>query len=114
MRRTIIGIMGGKEADPRTRDNAYQLGRLVAQRGWVMLSGGQPSGVMDASAQGCRDGGGLSVGVLFDDDRDGAARRAGSHGDVPRGRLGRDRRRALPSHLPLARRGVRLRGNRSA
>jgi uncharacterized protein (TIGR00725 family) len=38
-----------------------------------MLNGGRPTGVMGASARGCRDAGGLSVGVLFDDDREAAS-----------------------------------------
>ena len=55
MRRTIIGVMGGCDGDPRTLDQAYQLGRLIAGRGWVLLNGGRPTGVMDASARGARD-----------------------------------------------------------
>lgn len=67
MRKTIVGVMGGSEADPQTLDHAYQIGRQIAEHGWVLLSGGRPTGVMDASARGCREAGGLSVGVLFDD-----------------------------------------------
>lgn len=66
MRKTIVGVMGGSKADPTTTDNAYHMGKLIAENGWVMLCGGRPEGVMDAVARGCRDGGGLSVGVLFD------------------------------------------------
>jgi len=73
MRRTVVGVMGGSVADRETEDNAYELGRKIAERGWVMLNGGRPSGVMAASARGAHDGGGLTVGVLFDDDQDGAA-----------------------------------------
>ncbi len=73
MRRTIIGVMGGTEADARTTDLAYQLGRLIAERGWVLLNGGRPTGVMGASAQGAREAGGLTVGVLFDDAHDAAS-----------------------------------------
>lgn len=66
MRRTIVGVMGGTACDERTGRNAYELGRRIAGRGWVLLNGGRPTGVMDASARGCRDAGGLSVGVLYD------------------------------------------------
>ena len=72
MRRTVVGVMGGCDVDERTRENAYGIGRLIAERGWVLLNGGRPSGVMDASARGARDAGGLTVGVLFDDDSDDA------------------------------------------
>ena len=72
MRRTIVGVMGGTAADARTEENARQLGRLIASHGWVLLNGGRPSGVMGAVTRGCREGGGLSIGVLFDQDREAA------------------------------------------
>ncbi|NOZ88001.1 MAG: TIGR00725 family protein [Deltaproteobacteria bacterium] len=58
--------MGGSRADESTRKIAYQLGRLIATQGWVLLNGGRASGVMDASAKGARDAGGLVIGVLPD------------------------------------------------
>ncbi len=74
MRRTIIGVMGGSSADPHTEQLACELGRGIAERGWVLLNGGRPTGVMDASARGCREAGGLSIGILFDADREAASR----------------------------------------
>ena len=41
MRRTVIGVMGGTEADERTAANAFALGRLIASSGWALLSGGR-------------------------------------------------------------------------
>lgn len=73
MRRTVIGVMGGTEADERTAANAFALGRLIATSGWALLSGGRPGGVMQASVAGARAGGGLTIGVLYGDDRDDAA-----------------------------------------
>jgi hypothetical protein len=73
MRRTIIGVMGGCEGDPCTLDNAYQVGKLIAERGWVLLNGGRPTGVMDASARGAHEAGGLTIGVLFDAEREVAS-----------------------------------------
>jgi hypothetical protein len=73
VRKTIIGIMGGCEADPKTMENAQEMGRLIAENGWVLLSGGRPNGVMQASVTGASQAGGLTVGVLFEDDRDVAA-----------------------------------------
>lgn len=66
MRKTVVGVMGGSAATPETQQKAYELGRLIAGEGWVLLNGGRPTGVMDASAKGARDAGGLTVGVLFD------------------------------------------------
>jgi uncharacterized protein (TIGR00725 family) len=73
VRKTIIGIMGGCEADQKTMENAQEMGRLIAENGWVLLSGGRPNGVMQASVTGASQAGGLTVGVLFEDDRDVAA-----------------------------------------
>ena len=73
MRRTMVGVMGGSVADERTTAGALELGRLIAENGWVLVSGGRPSGVMQASVTGAREAGGLTVGVLYDEDRDIAA-----------------------------------------
>jgi len=73
MRRTVIGVMGGSVADERTTANALEIGRLIAAHGWVLLNGGRPTGVMEASARGCHEAGGLTVGILFDDDHDAAS-----------------------------------------
>lgn len=73
MRRTIIGVMGGSTADARTEQLAYEIGRGIAERGWVLLNGGRPTGVMDASARGCHEAGGLCVGILFDAEREAAS-----------------------------------------
>ncbi len=73
MRKTIVGVMGGSVADDATIDNARELGRHIAENGWVLLSGGRPTGVMQASVTGASEAGGLTVGVLFDDDQGLAA-----------------------------------------
>lgn len=73
MRRTVIGVMGGTEADERTSRLAFEVGRLIAERGWVLLSGGRTGGVMQASVAGAHAGGGLTLGILYGDDRDDAA-----------------------------------------
>lgn len=72
MKKTIIGIMGpGSGASERDRQNAFTLGRLIAERGWVLLTGGRNEGVMDAANKGAKSAGGLTVGILpstHDDD----------------------------------------------
>ena len=73
MRRTVVGVMGGTEADEATSRNAFEVGRLIAGHGWVLLSGGRPGGVMQASVAGARAAGGLTLGILYGDDRDDAA-----------------------------------------
>lgn len=67
MRRFIVGVMGGGEAaSAEDCQMAYRLGQLIAAEGWVLLNGGRPAGVMEASAKGAREGGGLTVGILPD------------------------------------------------
>ncbi len=67
-RELIVGVMGGGAAAPRDIEDAYRLGSLIAREGWILLNGGRNAGIMDASARGAHDHGGLTVGVLPDDD----------------------------------------------
>jgi len=62
----IVGVMGGARADAASCENAYRLGALIAQNGWVLLNGGRNSGIMDASARGAAEAGGLTIGILPD------------------------------------------------
>jgi uncharacterized protein (TIGR00725 family) len=65
MRKPVIGVMGGGEsASAEDCRLAYRLGALIAAEGWILLNGGRNIGVMDASARGARDRGGLTVGIL--------------------------------------------------
>jgi uncharacterized protein (TIGR00725 family) len=64
----IIGVMGGGKALPTHELKAYHLGRLIAQEGWILLNGGRNSGIMEASAKGAFENGGLTIGILPDID----------------------------------------------
>lgn len=67
MKKTIIGVMGGGEgASQDVCQRAYILGGLIAKEGWVLLNGGRSVGVMEASARGAKEHGGLTVGILPD------------------------------------------------
>ena len=66
--RVIIGVMGGGRADADQTEMAYQLGKRIAAEGWVLLNGGRRTGIMDASARGAFEQGGLTVGILPDTD----------------------------------------------
>jgi uncharacterized protein (TIGR00725 family) len=57
--------MGASEAGPSTLSAAHQLGRLVAEAGWVVLTGGRPAGVMDAASAGAKSvPRSLTLGIL--------------------------------------------------
>jgi uncharacterized protein (TIGR00725 family) len=73
--RTVIGVMGsGHPLDAAGEAQARALGRLIAQAGYVLLTGGRASGVMDACSAGAKEAGGLVVGVLPDADASSASR----------------------------------------
>jgi len=57
---------GGETASPEDCETARRLGGLIAREGWVLLNGGRPAGIMEASARGAKENGGLTVGVLPD------------------------------------------------
>ena len=65
MRKIIIGVMGpGANAEAIDLENAYELGKLIAQEGWVLLTGGRNQGVMDAASKGAKAANGLTIGIL--------------------------------------------------
>lgn len=66
MPRPIAGVMGpGEGAAPGDLANAFRLGRLLAEEGWVVLSGGRDAGVMREVNRGAKAvAGSLTVGVL--------------------------------------------------
>jgi uncharacterized protein (TIGR00725 family) len=72
-RKTIIGVMGGGSVDEQVYLKAQELGKLIAQEGWVLLCGGRPAGVMEAASQGAKDANGLVVGILPDSDANTAS-----------------------------------------
>lgn len=57
--------MGASEPSPNTLEAARRLGQLVAEAGWVVLTGGRPAGVMDAACTGAKAvSGSLTLGIL--------------------------------------------------
>ncbi len=65
MRKKIIGVMGpGSGATSIDIRNAYAIGELIAKNGWILLSGGRNSGVMDAVNKGAKNADGLTVGIM--------------------------------------------------
>ena len=63
-RALVVGVMGaGNGARSQDVTLAFELGAAIARKGWVLLSGGHNSGVMDAVNKGARQAGGLTVGI---------------------------------------------------
>ncbi len=58
-----ISVIGDAAADAARLETAYRVGRLAAERGWSVLTGGL-GGVMEAASRGAAEAGGLTVGIL--------------------------------------------------
>jgi len=72
MRKIIVGVMGpGDKATAKDLQNAYELGKLIAQQQWILLTGGRNVGVMDAASKGAKSTNGLVIGILPDDSKRG-------------------------------------------
>ena len=66
-----IGVMGPGSCPPDLYSLAQEVGFLIAGKGAILICGGH-GGVMEASARGAREGGGITVGILPGDSPDGA------------------------------------------
>jgi uncharacterized protein (TIGR00725 family) len=58
-----IGIIGGASPEPEFRQIAFQLGKLIGEKGAVLVCGGL-GGIMEAAARGAKRSGGLTIGIL--------------------------------------------------
>ncbi len=64
----FISVIGAGSATEEQLDRARQVGRLLAEAGFGVVTGGL-GGVMAAACQGCCEAGGLTVGILPVTDR---------------------------------------------
>ncbi len=62
-RAPVIAVIGAGEAPPGVLELARAVGREIAGRGAVLVCGGR-GGVMAAAAQGARENGGHTIGIL--------------------------------------------------
>jgi uncharacterized protein (TIGR00725 family) len=65
-RRPVLAVVGSEAPADRGARDAEELGALAAERGWVVMTGGRPKGVMAAALKGAKGRGGLTVGILPD------------------------------------------------
>ena len=70
-RKMRIGVMGAGQCSKEIYSLAEQVGQLIAQHGAILICGGR-SGVMEAAAKGAKAVGGITVGILPDEDDLGA------------------------------------------
>ncbi len=65
---TYVAVIGPGRATGSTYGRAREVGRLVAERGGIVVCGGL-GGVMEAAARGATENGGTAIGILPDEDR---------------------------------------------
>jgi uncharacterized protein (TIGR00725 family) len=58
-----VGLIGGSAPAPRHLRIAEEMGRRIAENGFILVNGGL-KGVMEASARGAKAGGGWVIGIL--------------------------------------------------
>jgi uncharacterized protein (TIGR00725 family) len=63
-KKTVAAVGPGEGASDADMALGDELGRLIAQHGWILLSGGRAVGVMDAVNKGAKAAGGLTVGII--------------------------------------------------
>ena len=63
-----VAVVGSGTATGKPYEQAREVGRLVAERGGIVVCGGL-SGVMEAAAHGATEAGGTAIGILPDEDR---------------------------------------------
>jgi uncharacterized protein (TIGR00725 family) len=65
MRKILIGVMGpGDGATKIDKENAYLLGKYIAEHGWTLLTGGRNQGVMAEANKGAKEMAGLTIGII--------------------------------------------------
>ena len=65
VRRHVIAIIGSGSDNEPALSNARELGRLIAENGWVLISGGRDAGVMKAASEGAKQAkDSLTIGIL--------------------------------------------------
>ena len=67
----LIGVIGASRASGKGLDHAYEVGRLIAEAGAVVVCGGL-GGIMEAASRGAYEAGGEVLGILPGSSLDGA------------------------------------------
>jgi len=77
-KRPRIGVIGGSRASNKYLDMAFMVGRMIAEKGGILVCGGM-GGIMEAACRGAKGAGGLTIGIIPSGQRSDA----NSHVDIP-------------------------------
>ena len=58
-----ISVIGGHDILPEVEDLAHEVGKKIAEVDAILICGGL-EGVMKAAAKGCKEAGGMTIGLL--------------------------------------------------
>ncbi|MDY6935747.1 MAG: TIGR00725 family protein [Spirochaetota bacterium] len=64
-------VVIGSSDDNSYANEAYQIGKYIASKGWVLISGGR-GGIMEAVSKGAREEGGIVIGIIPESDHESA------------------------------------------
>jgi len=67
----VIGVIGSGVCGEAICKKALEVGALIAEAGFTLINGGL-GGVMEASARGAREAGGLTMGLLLGSEKEEA------------------------------------------
>ncbi len=80
MSKLIVGIIGpGETALDVNTDDAFHIGHIVGKFQLTLLTGGRNIGVMHAASKGAKKAGGITVGILPEEDK----KNVSSYVDIP-------------------------------
>jgi len=74
----LVAVIGGRKADKILKKEAEAVGRLIAEKGGILVCGGM-HGIMEAASKGAKQAGGLTIGILPQDHK----RDANPYIDIP-------------------------------
>ncbi len=63
LRKKIIGVMGGSSCTKEEYEIAYGVGKIIGEKGYILLCGGG-RGVMEAVSKGAFEFGGITIGIM--------------------------------------------------
>jgi uncharacterized protein (TIGR00725 family) len=67
----LVGVIGGSTISKDIYKIAYETGKLIGERNYVLVTGGL-GGVMEAASKGAKEKGGLVIGILPGNSRSSA------------------------------------------
>lgn len=67
----LVSVVGGHECDGRTSELAEKTGKVIAEEGAIVVTGGL-GGIMEAASRGAKHAGGGTIGILPGENKEAA------------------------------------------